>query len=191
MKILFLLNIYDNKYSEYLNSAYKLFADQDSIKEDSLKSKFSLTQYDVVVFNDITASTFNFLHKKKIIKVCINDAKKFHEKIDIFIDPFLKKETFKLKALIDLNLIEVPNSAESLSNLINVVSHLKWDSSFWGFKVGYLDVKRLTKNIIYRFKKYIKKKIAKENKINKIFSTKIKFVKKRVPNKIKNKLKNK
>jgi hypothetical protein len=68
MKILFLLNSYDNKYSEYLNSAYKLFADQDSIKEDSLKSKFFLTQYDVVVFNDITASTFNFLNKKKLLK---------------------------------------------------------------------------------------------------------------------------
>lgn len=158
MKTLFLLNSHDNKYSKYLNLVYKLFADQDSIKEEKFRSKSFLTQYDVVVFNEITASTFNFLNKKKIIKICINDAKRFHENIDIFIDPFLKKKTFKSKTLIDLNLIEVPNSAESLANLINVVSHLKWDSSFWGFKVGYLDVKRLTKNIIYRFKKYIKKK---------------------------------
>lgn len=148
MKKIFVLSNDRNKYSKFLKKISPHFLESSIINKKNIKNNLFFTKYDVVIFNEISLEISKFLKKKKIIQICINKKETFNDNyIDLFIDPFFIDSITKIK----------PRKSELLES-INIINFLRWDSKFWGYKIGYLATDRLTENIIYRVNREIKKK---------------------------------
>lgn len=158
MKKLFIIDKKNkNFYSKYLINISNTFKNSSKIQfnENKISEKF-LKKFDVVIFNFLPEKVLNFLDKQNIVKILINSKDHANKYIDILINPKKKsdkKENYQNYNSINYNFI---NSSEVIST-INIITILKWDTKFWGIKIGYVSSRFLTKNIIYRINQFVKK----------------------------------
>jgi hypothetical protein len=145
-----------NYYSKYLIYISNIFTDSFKVQYDDKKiNENFLKQFDVIIFNFLPRNFLNFLDKQNIIKILINSNNHSKKNFDILINPkknFDNKKNYQNNNSINYNFI---NSSEVIS-IINIITIMKWDTKFWGIKIGYLSSKSLTKNIIYRVSKFVK-----------------------------------
>jgi N-acetylglutamate synthase-like GNAT family acetyltransferase len=145
-----------NFYSKYLIYISNFVIDSYKIEFDDKKINNNfLRKFDVIIFNYLPEKFLNFLDKQRIIKILINSNNYENINIDILIN--LKKDLNSKKKCKNFNSIKYSfiNSSEVIS-IINIITILKWDTKFWGIKIGYLSSRFLTKNIIYRVSKFVK-----------------------------------
>jgi dTDP-4-amino-4,6-dideoxy-D-galactose acyltransferase len=145
-----------NFYSKYLIYISNIFTDSYIVEFDDKKINDNFfKKFDVIIFNFLPEKFLNFLDKQKIIKILINSNNHENKNIDILINP--KKDLSSKKNYKNFNSINYSfiNSSEVIST-INIITILKWDTKFWGIKIGYLSSRFLTKNIIYRVSKFVK-----------------------------------
>jgi dTDP-4-amino-4,6-dideoxy-D-galactose acyltransferase len=157
MKKLFIIDSKSNNfYSKYLIDISNIFTDSCKVEFDDKKINDNfLSKFDVIIFNFLPEKLLNFLDKKKIIKILINSNNYEKKSIDILINP--KKDLNSKKNYKNFNSINYSfiNSSEVIST-INIIAILKWDTKFWGIKIAYLSSRFLTKNIIYRVRKFVR-----------------------------------
>ena len=115
-----------------------------------------LEKIDVAISNQLNYQWKIILNGLKIISIII-DKYKEDKYADLYIDYlgnkknkyfFGKHYKFSNRAIYNVNYLEV----------LDIITFLDWDSSFWGFNVSYLSARKLSNNIIYRINNFNKKK---------------------------------
>ena len=157
------------------NSPIIDFADTEQLEQSILQTKSRV----VLTLFGLPVDASRLLNKLGVVQIIIGRNDDLIDYADIFIDPlepksfqhffgtdFLPVHDFSEDILseisdyfkVDKNTffqnLHSNRASESLNEILQVFKLLEWDSSFFGFNIGYVSCRRLTKNI----ESYIKEK---------------------------------
>ena len=147
MKKLFIFNDQINIYGKELEMAYNRFSEENSVDFITL-NKLSIEllkeqNIKVVIADNLPYDWLYILKGMKIVSLIFGDANKYHNEADIVIDykgndsvKYFSGDYYSIKNL-DFNISEV----------VNIISKLSWDSNFFGYPIAYVSSRYLSDNI--------------------------------------------
>ena len=160
MNKLFVFQNNDDPYKLELETAYAIsnVAGKKQLNIRLLDVDYLIkNQINVVIATELPKEWYFTLKGLKVVSIILGSREKNHKYADIVIDHLSKDDkryfTGEKYALCQSD----SDQAIEYNEIVNLVSKLKWDSSFFGYNIAYLSCMHLTENIIYQVEKFIKK----------------------------------
>jgi dTDP-4-amino-4,6-dideoxy-D-galactose acyltransferase len=157
VKKLFVFNNEVNPYQTELEMAFNRLSDEGSVERvelnnlsiNFLKSK----KIGVVIADNLPQEWVYILKGMHIVSLIFGDAVNYHHEADIVID---YKGTDSVKYFHG-NLFSMSNADFDISEVVNVIYKMKWDSDFFGFPIAFVGSRYLSDNIQLLIEDFVKK----------------------------------
>jgi dTDP-4-amino-4,6-dideoxy-D-galactose acyltransferase len=157
MKTLFVFNDETNDYTQEVNLAFKRLSVESSVESIRLNlltiSMLKSKEIVIVIGDQIPLNWIVILKELHIVSIVFGEALEYYHKGDIVID---FKGTDSAKSFSG-EFFSMNNSDFNFEEVASLVSHLKWDSNFFGFPIAYIGSRYLSENIQSLIEYFVKK----------------------------------
>ena len=157
MKKLFVFNNEINPYRIELEMGFNRLSNEGFIERIELKNLsinlLKSKKIDIVIADNLPREWLFILKGMHIVSLIFGEAVNYHHQADIVID---YKGTDSVKYFSG-NMFSMSNNDFDISEVVNVIYKLKWDSNFFGFPVAFVGSRYLSDNIQLLIESFTKK----------------------------------
>lgn len=157
MKKLFVFNNESNPYQDELSKAYSRIHDDGDICSIQLHELsiglLKKDKVDIVIADSLPLEWVYILKGMNIVSLIFGNALIYHHESDIVID---YKGTDSVKYFSGI-LFSMDNLNFDISEVVNVIYKMKWDSDFFGFPIAFVGSRYLSDNIQLLVERFVKK----------------------------------